>query len=123
MLFSVLWLTVVYAPLAHMVWSADGLLFAMGAIDFAGGTVVHINAGIAGLVGVLFAGPRNGQLEGSDAAALAGADDGRRGIAVGRLVRLQRRLGARGHAWPQWRCQSSSRRPPGAGLDGIERLV
>ena len=63
MLFTLLWLTIVYAPLAHMVWSSEGLLFAMGAIDFAGGTVVHINAGIAGLVGVLFAGPRIGHLK------------------------------------------------------------
>jgi Amt family ammonium transporter len=63
MLFSALWLTIVYAPLAHMVWSSEGLLFAMGAIDFAGGTVVHINAGIAGLVGVWFAGPRVGHLK------------------------------------------------------------
>ena len=63
MLFSALWLSLVYAPLAHMVWSPEGLLFAMGAIDFAGGTVVHINAGIAGLVGVLFAGPRIGHLK------------------------------------------------------------
>src|SRR5918993_3568010 len=63
MLFSLLWLTIVYAPLAHMVWSAEGLLFAMGAIDFAGGTVVHINAGVAGLVGALFAGPRIGHLK------------------------------------------------------------
>ncbi|MEO6582325.1 MAG: ammonium transporter [Sphingomicrobium sp.] len=63
MLFSALWLTIVYAPLAHMVWAADGLLFVMGAIDFAGGTVVHINAGIAGLVGVAFAGPRIGHLK------------------------------------------------------------
>ena len=63
MLFSALWLTIVYAPLAHMVWASEGLLFAMGAIDFAGGTVVHINAGVAGLVGVLFAGPRIGHLK------------------------------------------------------------
>ena len=63
MLFSALWLTIVYAPLAHMVWAPKGLLFAMGAIDFAGGTVVHINAGIAGLVGVAFAGPRIGHLK------------------------------------------------------------
>ena len=63
MLFSALWLTIVYAPLAHMVWAAHGLLFAMGAIDFAGGTVVHINAGVAGLVGVMFAGPRIGHLK------------------------------------------------------------
>ena len=61
-LFAALWLTIVYAPIAHMVWSSDGLLFKLGAIDFAGGTVVHINSGIAGLVGVAFAGPRLGHL-------------------------------------------------------------
>ncbi|WP_051531108.1 ammonium transporter [Sphingomonas sp. URHD0057] len=63
MLFSVLWLTIVYAPIAHMVWAPDGVLLRMGAIDFAGGTVVHINAGIAGLVAVAFAGPRIGHLK------------------------------------------------------------
>jgi len=63
MLFAALWLTVVYAPLAHMVWASEGLLFKFGAIDFAGGTVVHINAGVAGLVGVFFAGPRIGHLK------------------------------------------------------------
>jgi Amt family ammonium transporter len=62
MLFAMLWLTIVYAPLAHMVWASEGLLFRFGAIDFAGGTVVHINAGVAGLVGVAFAGPRIGHL-------------------------------------------------------------
>jgi Amt family ammonium transporter len=63
MLFSALWLTIVYAPLAHMVWSSDGLLFKFGAIDFAGGTVVHINSGVAGLAGVAFAGSRIGHLK------------------------------------------------------------
>src|SRR3954470_13948782 len=63
MLFSTLWLTVVYAPLAHMVWSSDGLLFKLGAIDFAGGTVVHINSGAAGLGGGALAGPRLGHLK------------------------------------------------------------
>jgi Amt family ammonium transporter len=63
MLFATLWLTIVYAPLAHMVWSSDGLLFKFGAIDFAGGTVVHINSGVAGLVGVVFAGSRIGHLK------------------------------------------------------------
>src|SRR5580765_5559631 len=62
MLFAALWLTIVYAPLAHMVWSSEGFLFKFGAIDFAGGTVVHINSGIAGLVGVYFAGARVGHL-------------------------------------------------------------
>jgi len=59
-LFCVLWSTFVYMPIAHMVWYADGLLFTMGALDFAGGTVVHINAGIAALVGCLVIGPRVG---------------------------------------------------------------
>jgi len=62
-LFSALWLTIVYAPLAHMVWSSAGFLFKFGAIDFAGGTVVHINSGVAGLVGVWFAGSRIGHLK------------------------------------------------------------
>jgi len=62
-LFACLWLTIVYAPLAHMVWASEGLLFKFGAIDFAGGTVVHINSGVAGLVGVYFAGARVGHLK------------------------------------------------------------
>jgi Amt family ammonium transporter len=59
-LFTVLWATIVYFPVAHMVWDANGLLFKMGALDFAGGTVVHINAGIAGLVGAILVGKRTG---------------------------------------------------------------
>jgi Amt family ammonium transporter len=61
-LFTLLWLTIVYAPLAHMVWTPEGFLLAFGAIDFAGGTVVHVNSGVAGLVGVFFAGSRIGHL-------------------------------------------------------------
>jgi Amt family ammonium transporter len=60
LLFSALWVTLVYFPIAHMVWDVSGLIFVMGAIDFAGGTVVHINAGIAALVGCLVIGPRIG---------------------------------------------------------------
>lgn len=64
MLFMALWLTLVYFPVAHMVWDGNGLIFNLGggtgAIDFAGGTVVHINAGIAALVGSLVLGPRVG---------------------------------------------------------------
>ncbi|MFT4047699.1 MAG: ammonium transporter [Solimonas sp.] len=78
MIFSVLWFTISYLPMAHMVWlwdgpdaytSADaataagehaGFLFQKGAIDFAGGTVVHINAGIAALVAAIVVGPRKG---------------------------------------------------------------
>jgi Amt family ammonium transporter len=56
-LFSVLWVTVVYLPVAHWVWG-NGFLAKLGALDFAGGTVVHINAGIAALVGALILGKR-----------------------------------------------------------------
>ncbi|WP_420342512.1 ammonium transporter [Paenirhodobacter sp.] len=59
-LFSILWVTFVYFPIAHMAWDANGLYFGWGAMDFAGGTVVHINAGIAALVGALVIGPRIG---------------------------------------------------------------
>ena len=58
--FSVLWGTFSYFPIAHMVWDANGYIFMAGAIDFAGGTVVHINAGIAALVGCLVIGKRVG---------------------------------------------------------------
>ena len=59
-LFAVLWATFVYFPIAHMVWFSEGYLFTLGALDFAGGTVVHINAGIAGLVGCIIVGKRIG---------------------------------------------------------------
>ncbi len=59
-LFTVLWVTFVYFPIAHMAWDANGLFFGWGAMDFAGGTVVHINAGIAALVGALIIGKRTG---------------------------------------------------------------
>ncbi len=59
--FTGLWLTFVYAPIAHMVWSGDGgLMWDWGVLDFAGGTVVHINAGVAGLVAALVLGKRMG---------------------------------------------------------------
>ncbi|MGE0798405.1 MAG: ammonium transporter [Lautropia sp.] len=60
LLFSVLWFTFCYIPMAHMVWAEPGLLFKDGALDFAGGTVVHINAGVAGLVGAYIVGKRLG---------------------------------------------------------------
>ncbi len=60
LLFVVLWATFVYFPMAHMVWFSEGYLFTLGALDFAGGTVVHINAGIAALVGALVIGKRIG---------------------------------------------------------------
>lgn len=60
MLFVTIWLTIVYFPIAHMVWAGGGLLFEMGALDFAGGTVVHINAGVSGLVLAYLLGKRKG---------------------------------------------------------------
>jgi Amt family ammonium transporter len=55
-----LWSILIYAPVAHWVWHPAGFLFGMGALDFAGGTVVHINAGIAGLVAAIVLGKRRG---------------------------------------------------------------
>jgi ammonium transporter, Amt family len=60
LLFAVLWFTFSYLPIARMVWYTEGYLFKLGALDYAGGTVVHINAGIAGLVGALVVGKRIG---------------------------------------------------------------
>jgi len=60
MVFSVLWFTLSYLPMAHMVWATGGFLFEKGDLDFAGGTVVHINSGIAALVGALVVGKRIG---------------------------------------------------------------
>ncbi len=59
-LFTILWSLLVYAPVAHWVWHPNGWIFALGALDFAGGTVVHINAGVAGLVAALVLGKRLG---------------------------------------------------------------
>ena len=60
MVFAAIWLTIVYFPIAHMVWAAGGKFFEMGALDFAGGTVVHINAGVSALVAALILGKRIG---------------------------------------------------------------
>lgn len=59
-IFTVLWITVVYAPVTHWVWNANGWLGALGVLDFAGGTVVHINSGIAALAAALIIGRRIG---------------------------------------------------------------
>jgi Amt family ammonium transporter len=58
--FIVLWSLLVYAPVAHWVWEPGGWIAQMGALDFAGGTVVHVNAGVAGLMCAYFIGPRRG---------------------------------------------------------------
>jgi ammonium transporter, Amt family len=61
LLFMVLFILVVYAPLAHMTWHPEGLFFKMGVLDFAGGTVVHMSAGWAALAGAIFLGKRKVQ--------------------------------------------------------------
>jgi Amt family ammonium transporter len=58
LVFLVLWVTFVYAPIAHWVWASNGWLFELGALDFAGGTVVHINAGVAAVAAAYFVGRR-----------------------------------------------------------------
>ncbi len=60
LIFSTLWLTVVYAPVCHWVWGNGGWLSGLGALDFAGGTVVHINAGVSALALVMLLGRRRG---------------------------------------------------------------
>jgi len=60
LLFSAVWLILVYAPVTHWVWSESGWLFKMGLYDFAGGTVVHVTAGVAALVSAIVIGPRRG---------------------------------------------------------------
>lgn len=58
--FIILWSTIIYYPLAHMVWGADGFLNKMGAVDFAGGNVVHISSGVSGLILCIILGKRKG---------------------------------------------------------------
>jgi Amt family ammonium transporter len=60
MVFVGLWTLLVYSPVAHWVWHPKGWIFELGALDFAGGTVVHINAGVAGLVAAIVLGKRVG---------------------------------------------------------------
>ena len=61
--FVALWSTLVYSPIAHWVWASGGWLFEMGALDFAGGTVVHISSGFSALVAAILVGKRSGKLE------------------------------------------------------------
>jgi Amt family ammonium transporter len=65
LVFVVIWLTVVYAPLAHWVWGLDGWIHSLGALDYAGGTVVHIKSGVAALVAAIIIGRRLGYGESS----------------------------------------------------------
>ena len=119
LLFAALWFTFAYLPLAHMVWAGNGFLFKLGALDFAGGTVVHINAGVAGLVGAYMLGPRIGFGRERLSPHNLPLTYRRRVAAVGRLVRIQRGLGAgsqrRGCA--RLRQHLARRRGCGAGVE------
>ena len=119
--FMALWSLLVYAPIAHWVWGG-GFLGDWGVLDFAGGTVVHINAGVAGLVCALVLGKRKGfGTENMAPHNLVLLGD-RRLAAVGRLVRLQRRLGGRPPtAAPAWRWPSPRSPPPRRRWPGCSR--
>ena len=97
LMFSIGWFVFVYVPLAHWVWGG-GFLGTMGVLDFAGGLVVHLSAGIGGLVAAQGDGPAAGLWQREPVAVRSVARGDRHRIAVGRLVRLQRRLGAQRRA-------------------------
>jgi ammonia channel protein AmtB len=99
-LFTLLWSLLVYSPVAHWVWGG-GFMFKWGALDFAGGTVVHINAGMAALAAALVLGKRVGACRRRTAAP---GHPGRR-HAVVRLVRVQCRQRAGGG----WHCRQRLR--------------
>ena len=92
LLFSIGWFMFVYVPLAHWVWGG-GFLATMGVLDFAGGLVVHLSAGIGGLVAAKVMGTASRLWQRKSFAVRSVARRHRHRIAVGRLVRLQRRLG------------------------------
>ena len=94
LLFCVFWLLLVYVPIAHWVWGG-GFLGSYGLIDFAGGTVVHLNAGVAGLVAAYVVGSRRGYGTENLSPSRSGTGGDRHRPVVGRLVRVQRRLRAR----------------------------
>ena len=94
LLFSVGWFMFVYIPLAHWVWGG-GFLGAAGVLDFAGGLVVHLSAGIGGLVAAKVIGPTPRLRHRKSVAVRSVARGDRHRPVVGRLVRLQWRIGAR----------------------------
>ena len=93
--FTLLWATLVYDPVAHWVWGVGGWLRELGALDFAGGTVVHITSGVSALVAALVLGQPRRPRQREDGAARPDDDRARRRPALVRLVRLQRRQRAR----------------------------
>ena len=112
-----LWVILVYAPVAHWVFAPAGWLFQRGALDFAGGTVVHVNAGVAALAVVLLDQAPARLAGNADAAALAAAHADRHRDLVVRLVRLQRGLGPRRE---RARRASADQHAPGGGRRDAE---
>ena len=103
-LFTLLWSLFIYSPIAHWVWAPGGWLRGLGALDFAGGTVVHISSGVSALVAAVLDRAASRQRR-SDGAARRADDRPWGGPAVVRLVRLQCRLGAgRERHWRRMRC-------------------
>ena len=92
--FVALWVVLIYSVVAHWVWGGGWIGAKLHAIDFAGGTVVHINAGIAGLALTCLHGQAGRLAQGADEAAQRAVRPARRRPAVVRLDRLQRRLRA-----------------------------
>jgi ammonia channel protein AmtB len=89
LVFSTLWATFIYDPLAHWVWGVDGWIHQMGALDFAGGTVVHISSGVSALAAILIIGRRRGYPREPMLPHNQPDSHGhRRGTALGRMVRL-----------------------------------
>ena len=119
LLFMALWSLLVYVPVAHWMWGG-GWLQRMGALDFAGGIVVHVTAGVAGLVTASTSGKRKGYPHDADAPAQPHALGGGRGHAVDGVVRLQRRQRAgrerrrRAWRWPPRRSPPGPRRWSGS---------
>ena len=85
-IFIALWGILVYNPLCHWVWAEDGFLYKLDAIDFAGGTVVHISAGVSGLVAAIYLGARRGYPKQAMRPKQFSNDYDRSRIIMGRMV-------------------------------------
>ena len=110
LVFTVLWATLVYDPLAHWVWGAGGWMRNLGALDFAGGTVVHISSGISALAAATLGRKKAGIPNGAHGAPQSSHDDHRGGDPMVRLVRFQRR---QRHRLREIGGQRLCRHPPG----------
>ena len=123
LVFSLFWTTFIYDPLAHWVWGIDGWLHQLGALDFAGGTVVHISSGTSALAAVLVSAATWLSAR-ADATAQPDPDRDRRGLAVVRMVRLQRRQRAGGQRTGGLGLRRDPcRRGGGVARMGVHRMV